>query len=157
MTCFALTCLVISFILYAGYVTYIYIKYKPDCISRSYYLLKNKYIFTVWIILVACLIFPAWVEISPIYFQFLPFLSVCSLAIVGVCPNYLDSDRIIHITAASITCILSLIWNLVAGMYLLPILFCMILIILYVSKVKNCFFWAENLAFLNIYLSILLS
>ena len=23
---------------------------------------------TVWIILVACLIFPAWVEISPVYF-----------------------------------------------------------------------------------------
>jgi hypothetical protein len=68
MTFFALTCLVISLILYAGYITYIYIKYKPDCISRSYYLLKNKYIFTIWIILVACLIFPAWVEISPIYF-----------------------------------------------------------------------------------------
>lgn len=157
MTYFALTCLVISLILYAGYITYIYIKYKPDCISRSYYLLKNKYIFTIWIILVACLIFPAWVEISPIYFQFLPFLSVCSLAIVGLCPNYLDSDRIVHITAASVTCILSLIWNLVTGMYLLPILFCIILIILYMSKAKNCFFWTEDLAFLNIYLSILLS
>lgn len=157
MTCFALTCLVISLILYAGYITYIYIKYKPDCISRSYYLLKNKYIFTIWIILVACLIFPAWVEISLIYFQFLPFLSVCSLAIVGLCPNYLDSDRIVHITAASVTCILSLIWNLVTGMYLLPILFCIILTILYVSKAKNCFFQTENLAFLNIYLSILLS
>ena len=157
MTCFALTCLVISLILYAGYITYIYIKYKPDCISRSYYLLKNKYIFTIWIILVACLIFPAWVEISPIYFQFLPFLSVCSLAIVGLCPNYLDSDRIVHITAASVTCILSLIWNLVTGIYLLPILFCIILTILYALKAKNGFFWTENLAFLNIYLSILLS
>lgn len=147
----------ISFIIYILYVVYIYVKYQPDCISQSYYLLKNKNIFTLWIILVAFSLFPYWVEISPIYFQFLPFLSVCSLAIVGLCPNYLDSDRIIHITAASITCILSLIWNLVTGTYLLPILFCMILIILYVSKVKNCFFWAENLAFLNIYLSILLS
>ncbi len=147
----------ISFIIYILYIVYIYVKYQPDCISQSYYLLKNKNIFTLWIILVAFSLFPYWVEISPIYFQFLPFLSVCSLAIVGLCPNYLDSDRTIHITAASITCILSLIWNLVTGTYLLPILFCMILIILYVSKVKNCFFWAENLAFLNIYLSILLS
>lgn len=147
----------ISFIIYVLYIVYIYVKYQPDCISQSYYLLKNKNIFTLWIILVAFSLFPYWVEISPIYFQFLPFLSVCSLAIVGLCPNYLDSDRTIHITAASITCILSLIWNLVTGTYLLPILFCMILIILYVSKVKNCFFWAENLAFLNIYLSILLS
>lgn len=147
----------ISFIIYILYIVYIYVKYQPDCISQSYYLLKNKNIFTLWIILVAFSLFPYWVEISPIYFQFLPFLSVCSLAIVGLCPNYLDSDRTIHITAASITCILSLIWNLVTGTYLLPILFCIILIILYVSKVKNCFFWAENLAFLNIYLSILLS
>ena len=147
----------ISFIIYILYIVYIYVKYQPDCISQSYYLLKNKNIFTLWIILVAFSLFPYWVEISPIYFQFLPFLSVCSLAIVGLCPNYLDSDRTIHITAASITCILSLIWNLVTGTYLLPILFCMILIILYISKVKNCFFWAENLAFLNIYLSILLS
>ena len=147
----------ISFIIYILYVVYIYVKYQPDCISQSYYLLKNKNIFTLWIILVAFSLFPYWVEISPIYFQFLPFLSVCSLAIVGLCPNYLDSDRTIHITAASITCILSLIWNLVTGTYLLPILFCMILIILYASKVKNCFFWIENLAFLNIYLSILLS
>lgn len=147
----------ISFIIYILYIVYIYVKYQPDCISQSYYLLKNKNIFTLWIILVAFSLFPYWVEISPIYFQFLPFLSVCSLAIVGLCPNYLDSDRTIHITAASITCILSLIWNLVTGTYLLPILFCMILIILYVSKVKNCFFWAENLAFLNIYLSVLLS
>ena len=147
----------ISFIIYILYIVYIYVKYQPDCISQSYYLLKNKNIFTLWIILVAFSLFPYWVEISPVYFQFLPFLSVGSLAIVGLCPNYLDSDRTIHITAASITCILSLIWNLVTGTYLLPILFCMILIILYVSKVKNCFFWAENLAFLNIYLSILLS
>ena len=147
----------ISFIIYILYIVYIYVKYQPDCISQSYYLLKNKNIFTLWIILVAFSLFPYWVEISPIYFQFLPFLSVCSLAIVGLCPNYLDSDRTIHITAASITCILSLIWNLVAGMYLLPILFCMILIILYASKAKNCFFWTENLAFTNIYLSIILS
>ena len=147
----------ISFIIYILYVVYIYVKYQPDCISQSYYLLKNKNIFTLWIILVAFSLFPYWVEISPIYFQFLPFLSVCSLAIVGLCPNYLDSDRIVHITAASVTCILSLIWNLVTGMYLLPILFCIILIILYASKAKNCFFWTENLAFLNIYLSILLS
>ena len=147
----------ISFIIYILYVVYIYVKYQPDCISQSYYLLKNKNIFTLWIILVAFSLFPYWVEISPIYFQFLPFLSVCSLAIVGLCPNYLDSDRIVHITAASVTCILSLIWNLVTGMYLLPILFCIILIILYVSKAENCFFWTENLAFLNIYLSILLS
>ena len=157
MSTFSLVCLLISFILYLLYVILVYFKYSPDCISKSYYVLTNKNFFTIWLIIVSILIFPAWVEISPIYFQFLPFLSVCSLAIVGLCPNYLDSDRIIHITAASITCILSLIWNLVAGMYLLPILFCMILIILYALKAKNCFFWTENLAFLNIYLSILLS
>lgn len=157
MTYFASVCLIISFIIYISYISYIYIKYRPDCISRSYYLLKNKNIFTIWMIVVSCLIFPAWVEVSPLHFQFLPFLSVCSLTIVGLCPNYLDSDRTIHIIAASQTCLLSIIWNFVSGIYLLPVLFSIILLLLYLIKIQNRFFWAEVIAFLNIYLSILLS
>ena len=37
------------------------------------------------------------------------------------------------------------------------IILCIILIILYIVKAKNYFFLAENLAFTNIYLSIILS
>lgn len=154
MSLFALVCLISSIIIYTIYVGYIYIKYQPDCISRSYYLLKNGGLFTVWILLVSFLIFPAWVEISPICFQFLPFLSVVALGIVGLCPKYLESDRSIHIASAGITCCLSLIWNIVSGTYVIPIVLGILLIILYCSPIKNKFFWTECLSFINIYLSI---
>lgn len=145
----------LSILIYFSYIIYVYIKYRPDCISQTYYLLKNKDIFTWWIILVAFSLFPSWVEISPENYQFLPFLSVCSLIIVGICPKYLDSDRIAHLTAASITFILSIIWSIIVGMYIIPIIF--VVIILFLYNHKNLLFWAENSAFLNIYLSILLS
>lgn len=157
MSTFALACLLSSMIIYTIYVGYIYIKYQPDCISRSYYVLKNGNLFTVWILLVSFLIFPAWVEISPISFQFLPFLSVVTLGIVGICPKYLESDRSIHIISAGITCCLSLIWNIISGTYIIPIALTILLIILYCTPLKNKFFWTECIAFINIYLSIFIS
>lgn len=157
MTIFALVCLILSIILYTLYVSIIYIKYKPSCISESYYKIKHGDLFTVWMLLVSFLIFPSWVECSPICFQFLPFLSAIALGIVGLNPKYLGSDRVAHIVATCITAIISLIWNIVTGMYIVPILLLIGVIILWFAKAKNLIFWTECAAFLNIYLSILLS
>ena len=157
MSSFALICLISSILVYTIYIGYIQIKYKPDCISRSYYLLRNGNLFTIWILLVSFLIFPAWVEISPALFQFLPFLSVVALGIVGICPRYLESDKVIHVVSASITCCLSLIWNIVSGTYIVPIVLGIILVMLWCTPVKNKFFWTECLSFINIYLSIFIS
>ena len=82
-----------------------YIKYSPTC-----YKIGNK--FTIWIILTSCLILPAWLEISVV--QFLPFLSVVFLSIVGLAPQYLSSDRVLHISSALATATISLIWNFVS-------------------------------------------
>lgn len=157
MTTFALTCLILSIITWLSYAVYIYIKYQPDCFSRSYYLIKHKGIFTLWIILVSFLIFPAWVEISPLSFQFLPFLSVVSLSSVGVNPRYLESQRTAHIVSAALAVIISLVWNIATGQYIIPILLGILLIILYSFRIKNLLFWTECTAFSNIYLSILFS
>lgn len=156
MSTFALSCLILSIIIYTGYISYIRIKYKPDCISQSYYLLKNGNIFTICIIAVAFLTFPAWVEISPIYFQFLPFLSVVALALVGLCPRYLGQDRILHIAGASVTCILSIVWNIVSGTLLIPAILLIVLILLFALNIRDKLFWTECLAFLNIYSSIII-
>jgi hypothetical protein len=68
MSIFALICLLLSIILYFTYTSITYIKYKPSCISETYYYIKKKELFTIWMLLVSFLIFPAWVEISPINF-----------------------------------------------------------------------------------------
>lgn len=155
MSLFAIVCLVLSLTLYTTYTSYTYIKYKPSCISETYYCLKKKELFTVWILLVSFLIFPSWVEISPINFQFLPFLSVVSLASVGLAPKYLGEDRKVHIISAALTSIISLIWNITSGVYITPLILGVLIIILAVFKVHNLLFWIENTAFLNIYFSII--
>lgn len=156
MSVFALSCLILSIIIYTGYISYIRIKYKPDCISQSYYLLKNGNIFTICILSIAFLTFPAWVEISPICFQFLPFLSVVALMLVGLCPRYLGQDRIPHIAGASVTCILSIVWNIVSGTLLIPAILLIVLILLFALNIRDKLFWTECLAFLNIYSSIII-
>ena len=119
-------------------------------------MLNNGNIFTACIVAIAFLTFPAWVEISPICFQFLPFLSVIALMLVGLCPKYLEKDRISHIAGASITCILSIVWNIVSGTLLIPALLLIVLILLFVFNVKDKLFWTECLAFLDIYSSIII-
>ena len=157
MSAFALTCLILSLILYISYISYTYIKYKPSCISETYYCLKKKELFTIWILLVSFLIFPSWVEISPVNFQFLSFLSVISLGSVGINPRYLESQRMAHIVSAALAVIISLVWNIVVGQYIIPIILAVLVIILYVFRVKNLLFWVECAAFSNIYLSIFFS
>lgn len=157
MSTFGLVCLILSLVLYSAYVIIMYVKYKPSCLSETYYLAKNGNLFTIWLLLVSFLIFPAWLEISPISFQFLPFLSVVSLGIIGLSPKYLSSDRRTHIISTIAAVILSLTWSIVTGMYIIPLILGIILIILCFMSAKNKLFWTENLAFSNIYLSILLS
>ena len=151
MSTFALICLVLSAIIYILYVSIVYIKYKPSCISESYYKIKYGYLFTIWTLLVSFLIFPSWVEISPINFQFLPFLSSISLGAVGLNPKYLETDRKAHIIASGLAVIISLIWNIVTGIYIIPILLLVGVIILLITKVSSLLFWVECAAFSNIY------
>ena len=155
MSQFAIICLILSISFYIVYISYTYIKYKPSCISETYYCLKKKELFTAWMLLVSFLIFPSWVEISPINFQFLPFLSAVSLACVGLAPKYLEQDRKVHMVSAILTSSISLIWNIVSGTYIIPIILGILVIILAILKANNLLFWIENTAFLNIFLSII--
>ena len=152
---FSLICLILSIVLYSVFMGLVYANYHPYCISNSYYVIKNQNLFTYWIILVTFLIFPSWVEISREEFQFLPFLSIVALWIVGLFPHYLESERVIHISAAAITCILSLVWNIVMGIYIIPIILVICVVALAIFIKKNLLYWIEFLAFMNIYMSIL--
>ena len=155
MSTFAIVCLILSLVFYATYISYTYIKYKPSCISETYYCLEKKELFTAWVLLVSFLIFPSWVEISPIEFQFLPFLSVVSLSIVGLAPKYLGEDRAVHIISVILTASISLIWSIVSEMYIILTFLGILAVILTIYKIKNLLFWVESIAFLNIFLSII--
>ena len=65
-------------------------------------------------------------------------------------------NSIPHIAGASITCILSIIWNIVSGTLLIPALLLIVLILIFALNIKDKLFWTECLAFLNIYSSIII-
>ena len=147
---FSYICLVLSRIVFFIYISIIYAKYKPSCISESYYLLKHKWIFTLWVILIAFLTLPSWLDASPDNFQSLAFLSSISLIGIGIAPRYLENDRKIHISATCFAALFSLIWTVITGFYILPIILSIVLLILYIIKIPNILFWIETSAFLNI-------
>lgn len=144
-------------LIYIMYIGIVCIKYKvPDCISRTYYVLDNGNIFTIWIIAIAFLLFPAWVGISGISYQFITFLSMLSLCTVGLVPRYLEDQRALHITFTCIALVLSIIWNMVSGMYIITLIVLIIFVILCLIFPSHKLFIAENLAFINIYASTLM-
>lgn len=75
---------------------------------------------------------------------------------MGLAPKYLGEDRKAHIISAALTSTISLIWNIVSGMYIIPLILGILIIILVLLKAHNLLFWIENTAFLNIYFSIIL-
>ena len=141
------------YITYIGIVCFNY--GTPDCISRTYYLLKNGYVFTYWIIAIAFLLFPAWVGISAVSYQFITFLSIVFLCAVGIVPKYLDDQRVQHIIFTGIALILSIVWTLVSGVCIVPIVCVGVGILLTVLFPSKKLFILENAAFANIYLSVL--
>lgn len=154
---FELICLILSMLVYVMYISIVCFKYKvPDCISRTYYMLDNGNIFTAWMIAIAFLLFPAWVGISEVSYQFITFLSVLSLCAVGLAPRYLEDQRVLHIVFTCIALILSIIWNVLSCIYTVPLILLILLIVLYFRFPSNRLFIAENLAFANIYISTLL-
>ena len=76
--------------------------------------------------------------------------------LVGLCPRYLGQDRVLHIAGASVTCILSIVWNIVSGTLLIPAILLIVLILLFALNIRDKLFWTECLAFLNIYSSIII-
>lgn len=145
----------ISLIIYLIYIIYIYIKYKPSCISESYYLIKYPSLFTLWIFLVCITLLPIWLEVTPDNYQFLPFLSTVFLIGVGVFPKYLHIDRKNHIISAIGASILSAVWGLLMQSYLIMYTFIIISLLLIFLKKDQKLFWIENTAFLQIYLQII--
>lgn len=158
MTVFATITYFMSLFIYIVYLCITISKYgsKMDCISSTFYLNKRKWVFSAVIIAISFLILPSWLEISGDNYTFLAFLSTSLLSVVGICPRYLEDERRIHIASVLLSCVISLIWNLVSGTYILPIIG-LIILLLYkvIFNVKDLALASEIMAFINIYISII--
>lgn len=96
-----------SFILIAGYVFAMIKKMKeiPYSISDTYYALTHKFWFTLCMIGSGALLLPAAFEASTENSQFLVFLSVIGMIVLGVSPNFKGSQKTTHCIGAAMSLI----------------------------------------------------
>lgn len=102
----------LSFILIAGYVFAMVKRGKevPYSISATYYALTHKFWFGLCMIGSSLLLLPAALETSTENSQFLVFLAIVGMTVLGVSPNFKVEDKTPHIIGACIALLFSQIW-----------------------------------------------
>ena len=158
-----------SLVILMSYTVAVCIKFGiPTTLSESYYFIYKKYLFTLVMWLSGFLILPPIMEMTGGDTQIIPFLSIVGIMIVGAAPKYKEQERTLHITGATMAGFFSQLWIILYA-YPWTLLTWAILIIwaigiLIESKLvewseeldkRKWFFWAEMLAFVNLYLNII--
>lgn len=105
--------IILSILTIAAYTTAVCIKQKgvPASISATFYKLEHKYWFMATMWLTAGLLMPAILEVSKPNTEFLAFLALVGMFLVGAAPNFKEeSEGKVH-TAGAILCIVgSQVW-----------------------------------------------
>lgn len=158
-----------SLVILMSYTVAVCIKFGiPTTLSESYYFIYKKYLFTLVLWLSGFLILPPIMEMTGGDTQIIPFLSIIGIMIVGAAPRYKEQERTLHIIGATMAGFFSQLWIILYA-YSWTLLTWFILIIwaigiLIESKLvkwseeldkRKWFFWAEMLAFINLYLNII--
>lgn len=158
-----------SLVILMSYTVAVCIKFGiPTTLSESYYFIYKKYLFTLVLWLSGFLILPPIMEMTGGNTQIIPFLSIIGIMIVGAAPRYKEQERTLHIIGATMAGFFSQLWIILYA-YPWTLLTWAILIIwaigiLIESKLvewseeldkRKWFFWAEMLAFINLYLNII--
>lgn len=158
-----------SLVILMSYTVAVCIKFGiPTTLSESYYFIYKKYLFTLVMWLSGFLLLPPIIEMTGGDTQIIPFLSIVGIMIVGAAPKYKEQERTLHIIGATMAGFFSQLWIILYA-YPWTLLTWAILIIwaigiLIESKLvewseeldkRKWFFWAEMLAFINLYLNII--
>lgn len=158
-----------SLVILMSYTVAVCIKFGiPTTLSESYYFIYKKYLFTLVLWLSGFLLLPPIMEMTGGDTQIIPFLSIIGIMIVGAAPKYKEQERTLHIIGATMAGFFSQLWII---LYAYPwilltwaILITWAIGILIESKLvewseeldkRKWFFWAEMLAFINLFLNII--
>ncbi len=142
-------------------------KEVPYSISATYYSLKNKFWFGTCMIGASLLLLPSALDVSTEDSQFLVFLSVVGMAVLGVSPNFKTEQKTPHVIGACMSLIFSQIWVGCNAWYWL-LLWAVFIVYVIVSMKKNWkgnfivsfinrkpMFWVEIVSLLTVYLTCL--
>ncbi len=140
-------------------------KEVPYSISATYYSLKNKFWFGTCMIGASLLLLPSALDVSTEDSQFLVFLSVVGMAVLGVSPNFKTEQKTPHVIGACMSLIFSQIWVGCNAWYWL-LLWAVFIVYVIVSMKKNWkgnfivsfinrkpMFWVEIVSLLTVYLT----
>lgn len=159
----------LSFLIIAIYMGVIIQKKKeiPYSISATYYSLKNRFWFGACMIGASLLLLPSALDVSTEDSQFLVFLSVVGMAVLGVSPNFKTEQKTPHVIGACMSLIFSQVWVGCNSWYWL-LLWAGFIVYMVVSMKKNWtgnfisvfikrkpMFWVEVVALLTVYLTCL--
>lgn len=104
---------ILSTLFIATYTAAVCIKGKgvPYSISETYYKIDHKLWFGVTMVLTACLLMPAILEVTPGSYQFTAFLACAGMIATGIAPNFREGiEKRVH-TAGAVLCLLfSQVW-----------------------------------------------
>ena len=164
----SIVCVCLAFFLYLVY-NYAAISLfgVPESLSATYYLYQSKknwlkILFPVTMILLACLLMPAWLEITVgNNFQFLSFFAAGSIMFTGAAPAFQNSvmEFKVHSISALISALCAVLWIIFgSGMwYFIPIWLAVISVIAFLTKTfkTSKVFWLETAAFLATFTSII--
>lgn len=158
-----ITLFLISLITFIAYNLFVILTFGvPASVSDSSYLLKERnlsslFTFFCWLTALPLLIY--WIEVLQTDWDMLPFAACGALMFVGAAPEFKDKsmEREVHVTAAIICLLASYIWSSLYGNIVLTAV-CMLSAVLYFEfiRVKNKIFWIEIIAFINIYIQLML-
>ena len=159
----------LSFLIIAIYTAVMIQREKevPYSISATYYSLKNKFWFGTCMIGASLLLLPSALDVSTEDSQFLVFLSVVGMAVLGVSPNFKTEQKTPHVIGACMSLIFSQIWVGCNAWYWL-LLWAVFIVYVIVSMKKNWkgnfivsfinrkpMFWVEIVSLLTVYLTCL--
>lgn len=104
---------IISALLIAVYTVAVCIKFRgvPASISATFYKLEHKLWFGATMVLTACLLMPAILQVTPDSYQFTAFLACAGMIATGVAPNFREGiEKKIHTTGAVLCLVFSQVW-----------------------------------------------
>ena len=158
--------ILLSFAILIAYVVYslVTLKVIPESLSETYYRLNYKMkglgrLFPITMFICAATLLPIWLDYSKDNFQWLVFLACSATFFVAVTPNYYEGlERQVHYGAAVVCCVSAILWTMLSGTWLIPIInfaFALGYMVLYNRK-KQIVFIIEIATLFSVYISLLL-
>lgn len=83
----------------------------PYSVSETYYKIEHKFFFGVTMVLTACLLMPAILEVTPTPYRFMAFLACSGMIATGIAPNFREGiEKKIHTIGAVLCLVFSQVW-----------------------------------------------